>query len=420
MSIGNRIAMIRKQNNLSQEAFGEMFGVSRQAISKWESDGAIPDVENLIRISRRFDVSVGWLLGIEDEKIKDDSAKDEISAILEDYLIRISQMSERCVPEYDKNAEKRDNSKKLVNIISWILIAFMLMWNVSLSGRLTDTNFRIDQLGNNLTSYKNQLFSEVESMKYDIEASKGATSHVAEFSYDYTGYDPEKNEVTTLISFIPQQIAKDAKVRVTVSGNDHSSTNDNSVYAEYDESAGRYFAKITVPVMQDMRISLTVDDGNMRMGSEMCKLDVYQQVSPSKTGLEYKINEAVELKDGKIIKGDFDFFTAAPAFENTFLGHKIKTVKTELMVYHDGKFVKSIEMQDNYGKQMQIGMSFPEFLGDITFNEGDSLHFELKMTDNYGREYTSPESVSTLVRGNLMVAYFNAPADDYYFSKTTW
>ncbi|MCI8565071.1 MAG: helix-turn-helix transcriptional regulator [Lachnospiraceae bacterium] len=41
MTIGQRIAWIRKEHGLSQEAFGETFGVSRQAISKWESDSCL-------------------------------------------------------------------------------------------------------------------------------------------------------------------------------------------------------------------------------------------------------------------------------------------------------------------------------------------------------------------------------------------
>ena len=68
MTIGQRIAWIRKEHGLSQEAFGETFGVSRQAISKWESDSCIPDVDKLIALSRTYHVSVGWLLGVEEEK----------------------------------------------------------------------------------------------------------------------------------------------------------------------------------------------------------------------------------------------------------------------------------------------------------------------------------------------------------------
>lgn len=67
-TIGQRIAQRRKMLNLSQEALGDQLEVSRQAVSKWESDAAIPEIEKLVTMSRLFGVSVGWLLGVEEEQ----------------------------------------------------------------------------------------------------------------------------------------------------------------------------------------------------------------------------------------------------------------------------------------------------------------------------------------------------------------
>ena len=67
MTTGQRIAQRRKELGLSQESLGEQLGVSRQAIYKWESDSALPEIEKLITLSRLFGVSVGWLLGVEEE-----------------------------------------------------------------------------------------------------------------------------------------------------------------------------------------------------------------------------------------------------------------------------------------------------------------------------------------------------------------
>lgn len=66
LTMGQRIAEERKKLGLSQEALGEKTGVSRQAISKWESDGAVPEIDKLIALSKLFGVSVGWLLGVEE------------------------------------------------------------------------------------------------------------------------------------------------------------------------------------------------------------------------------------------------------------------------------------------------------------------------------------------------------------------
>ena len=67
MTVGQRIAQKRKEKGLSQEALGERLGVSRQAIYKWESDAALPEIEKLVKLSREFELSVDWLLGEGDE-----------------------------------------------------------------------------------------------------------------------------------------------------------------------------------------------------------------------------------------------------------------------------------------------------------------------------------------------------------------
>lgn len=61
MTLGQRINQHRKKLGLSQEALGERLGVSRQAVSKWETDAASPDMENLLALARIFGISVAEL-----------------------------------------------------------------------------------------------------------------------------------------------------------------------------------------------------------------------------------------------------------------------------------------------------------------------------------------------------------------------
>lgn len=65
MTLGQRIQELRKQHNLSQEALGEKLGVSRQAISRWEMDGAVPEIDKLIAMGKLFGVSLNDLLQVE-------------------------------------------------------------------------------------------------------------------------------------------------------------------------------------------------------------------------------------------------------------------------------------------------------------------------------------------------------------------
>ena len=66
MTLGQNIQALRHTAGLSQEGLGEKLGVSRQAISKWEADGAVPEVDKLIALSRLFGVSLHDLLQVEE------------------------------------------------------------------------------------------------------------------------------------------------------------------------------------------------------------------------------------------------------------------------------------------------------------------------------------------------------------------
>lgn len=66
MTLGQRIQEGRTRLGLSQEALGEKLGVSRQAVSKWEADGAVPDTDKLIALSKLFGVSLNALLQVEE------------------------------------------------------------------------------------------------------------------------------------------------------------------------------------------------------------------------------------------------------------------------------------------------------------------------------------------------------------------
>lgn len=62
MTLGNKLSKLRKENNYTQEQLAGILGVSRQAISKWESDTAYPETDKLIRIGELFDCSMDYLL----------------------------------------------------------------------------------------------------------------------------------------------------------------------------------------------------------------------------------------------------------------------------------------------------------------------------------------------------------------------
>lgn len=62
MTTGQKIAQQRKKRALTQGALAEELGVTRQAVSKWEADAALPDADKLVRLSELFGCTVDYLL----------------------------------------------------------------------------------------------------------------------------------------------------------------------------------------------------------------------------------------------------------------------------------------------------------------------------------------------------------------------
>lgn len=93
MTFAEKLRSIRKQTGMSQEKLAEKLGVSRQAVTKWETDAGIPDIENIMAISALFDISIDELLG-----------KEKAEKKQADYLFE-------SITEYDIDETKRYDMK---------------------------------------------------------------------------------------------------------------------------------------------------------------------------------------------------------------------------------------------------------------------------------------------------------------------
>lgn len=93
MAFAEKLKTLRKQAGMSQEKLAEKLNVSRQAVTKWETEAGIPDIENIMAVSALFGVSIDALLGNEQAAVKQ-----------QDYLYE-------SVTEYDIDEPKRYDMK---------------------------------------------------------------------------------------------------------------------------------------------------------------------------------------------------------------------------------------------------------------------------------------------------------------------
>lgn len=168
MTLGEKLKEIRKKFGSSQEQLAEIMNVSRQAITKWETNSGTPDISNLQELSKIFGITVDYLLDEENrlpalsmKKILDKyKYKNKISSyalILKEYyaepyevynLVRRKKMTKLewildlftwgIHDDIDGISDlspyylvKKDNLKLLVNIKYWILEVIELPSNTN-------------------------------------------------------------------------------------------------------------------------------------------------------------------------------------------------------------------------------------------------------------------------------------------------
>ena len=74
--LAQRLQQLRRQKGLSQENLAEQLRVSRQAVGKWESGAAVPELEKLMELCRLFDTDLNDLLGLESRTEQADAEQE--------------------------------------------------------------------------------------------------------------------------------------------------------------------------------------------------------------------------------------------------------------------------------------------------------------------------------------------------------
>ena len=272
MTIGQRIAELRKQQNLSQEALGELLGVSRQAISKWESDAALPEIDKLIAMSKRFGVTVGYLLGVEEEAVKGEEPAPEREGpteaeVLENYLNSLPK--------------RKPISKKWRVVCAIILAIFffcVLDYIDGLENRISSLSNTVSHMTNQMSNVQNELYgiSDDISTKIDeaLKQEYGLLANwkmeVVELNYgegtaviELNAVLKNRNEAGGGLSFYAQ--LQDGSYVMAEDGTWNSETNS-------------YTARLTLSMTEsDIAYYLTTPDGTVCLASdynhELCNLE---------------------------------------------------------------------------------------------------------------------------------------------------
>ena len=110
MKLSENLKNIRKENNLSQEQLAEKLGVSRQAVSKWESGQSYPEMDKVLLICKLFNYNMDELMNENIKEVEENKqSKNNINILnplkRKTLLYEISKMNEYQIRDYNSASE---------------------------------------------------------------------------------------------------------------------------------------------------------------------------------------------------------------------------------------------------------------------------------------------------------------------------
>lgn len=389
MTTGQRIAQKRKEAGLSQETLGAELGVSRQSIYKWESDTALPEIDKLVALSRRFGVTVGWLLGVE-EAPETASAPD--SGELTDAQLK---MVEEITARYIAALPAPKPRKKW----PYVLAALMVLYAAHRAYQSIDRQFdgvysRIGQMDSSMSNQVYSISGQVE------EILKQQNALTADYGTELVSADLSKNAVTFSVYAVPKTYVEGMRVEFSVD-NGHNS-NSKTVLSEPDQNgqpvSEKFSAELTCELTDDIAITavFVMPDGTRQTQPLQTYSGLYSGSLPDVANLaDADLQGRAQIENGKLTLPDaMEYALTLSTQLDNILIPRTKAVSIRVGLFKNQQLIAwarpiSADEQtsyrgfDNATFYRLEPLSFP-------FAAGDILEVAALFTDEYGRETICP------------------------------
>jgi len=377
MTLGQRIQELRRGRGLSQEGLGDLLGVSRQAISKWESDITIPEVDKLIAISRQFDISVGYLLGVEEacttapeQEVSQELTERELAAveaIVNRYLEQLEQTRPKPQPEKQPRRWKWAAAVLAVLLVlSWLSVS-------KLNKRIDDLSGQTQTVQNQVMGVEHSVTNQINSLTGRLEKLLEAQNHLlGEWDCRLIDYIPGEKGIFSM-SAKPKEYVPGMTAVFCAENNEGEQV---SVPAEWNGVA--YTARMDVPLWDAPKFSIELDDGQSRKTQPMETSQVYMLKSHFGLGVPSmgtmgagKLTRKGEL----ILDMEVDF---------------------ELEALTPGDFNRELDVEPWWVAMEGAGRWRADVSGSYQVQGEEKLEVEVLVTDNFGQQTRWPFPVYTL------------------------
>ena len=394
MTLGQRIQELRKQRGMSQEALGDALGVSRQAVSKWEGDNGIPELDTLITMSRLFEVTVGQLLGVEEATEQKHEAANEVEEDKED---QVEAVLRRYVEQTNKKDERPWISRWGWAVSAAIILttAFIVMFAQLGSLRSTVRLLRSDlsNLQVNVSNTQNSLSGQIRSTIYDVLAEEA--NPLSTFDWDIVDFDLDDQTAALCLNATMKEYAAGSKMQFCAAWQKVDDTEGQTTGDWVD--GPNFQSEITLPLNHNTAISIRVEDVDGNIKEYVIPTPIHE-LHPDNFHL-YARNLTTPFA---ITTKGFGITTETARAEQAYV--IIESVfpaffwpeKAELTAYVNDVEVMSeiMTLAPSEREEQVFNASIKDTYYELTLENGDTLEIVLVVTDNLGRTEQYEDSMN--------------------------
>lgn len=249
MELYEKLYELRRASGMSQEELAEKLGVSRQAVSKWESGATQPELSKLIELSKLYSVSVDELLSLEHAKPEQDAAESPVQSNAEKAPAEKLSFRDFCIQH-----------KKIIGGAA-VALAALIAVGVHYNNRINTLSTQVNDLRSQLYNVQNNLSSQIDGISNNVsDILTRESSLISQYSCEVKSVNLKKQECTLAFSLLPKTIGENTAVSLLVTDRSSSSyTSDSPPTRTADlkqDSFGYLHGEVTVPLSDELSVSV--------------------------------------------------------------------------------------------------------------------------------------------------------------------
>lgn len=272
-TLGQKISELRAQKGISQTELAEVLDVSRQSISKWETDTALPEIDKLVAISRYFGVPVGALLGLEEEQVSEPAENGELS---ETQLKMVQEIVDRYLAAQPKSMSKK---RRTVLKIAVCLAAVCLAVGLSkMTGQLNDLSRQYHDLQYSINNVTNGVNYQISSISDRVEeVLKQQNNLTADYGTEILRLNAGEDRILFSVYAVPKTYVEGMTVSFAV---DDGTGGTNTVIGE--ENNQKFTGTLASQLTDNISLSVifVLPDGTRQTQLLDTYADLYRQTVP--------------------------------------------------------------------------------------------------------------------------------------------